>query len=126
MKLSNLMVINTVVALVFGIAFVLIPAQTISLYGVTADSALKYVGQLLGAALIGYGVLTWWAKNVSESQARRAIVLALLVGDGIGFIVAFIGQLAGVVNTLGWSVVAIYLLLALGYGYFQFVKPDAP
>lgn len=125
MKLSTLMVINTVVALVFGIAFVLVPAQIISLYGVTADPQLRYTGQLFGGALIGFGVLTWLARNAGESEARRAIVLSLFVGDCIGFIVALIAQLGGVVNTLGWSTVAIYLLLALGFGYFQFMKPSA-
>jgi Na+-driven multidrug efflux pump len=117
------MIINTVVAAVFGVAFVLVPNQIISLYGVDASEILKYVGQLLGAALVGFAVLTWSARNANDSEARRAIVLALLVSDGVGFIVALIGQLADVVNSLGWSTVAIYLLLALGFGYFQFAKP---
>ena len=33
-------------------------------------------------------------------------------------------QLKGVVNSLGWSTVAIYLLLAIGFAYFQFTKPS--
>ena len=123
MKLSTLMVINAVVALVFGIAFVLAPAQTGSLYGVTADAPLEYVAQLMGAAFIGFGVLAWLASHVAESGARRAIVLALLVNDAIGFVVALIRQLGGAVNAFGWLNVAIYLLLAWGFAYFQFAKP---
>jgi hypothetical protein len=49
--------------------------------------------------------------------------LAIFVGDTIGFIVALLAQLAGTVNALGWLIVALYLLLALGFGYFQFSKP---
>jgi hypothetical protein len=41
----------------------------------------------------------------------------------VGFVVILIGQLAGIPNTLGWSNVAIYLLLALGFGYVQFMQP---
>ncbi len=126
MKLNTLMVINAIVAAVFGIAFVLVPAQVIQLYGITVDAPLKYVGQLFGAALVGFAILTWSARNATDSDARRAIVLALFVSDGVGFIVALIGQLAGVVNSLGWSTVAIYLLLALGFGYFQFARPASP
>jgi hypothetical protein len=126
MKLNTLMVINTIVAAVFGIAFVLVPAQVIQLYGITVDAPLKYVGQLFGAALVGFAFLTWSARNATDSDARRAIVFALFVSDGVGFIVALIGQLAGVVNSLGWSTVAIYLLLALGFGYFQFTRPASP
>ncbi len=125
MKLSLIMIINAIVALVFGIAFVLAPTATGSLYGLAPDETLKYIVQLFGAALLSIGVLTWLAKNAAESEALKAIVLALFVGNAVGFIVALMGQLAGVVNTLGWLSVAIYLVLALGYGYFQFLKPSA-
>lgn len=123
MKLNTLMVINAVVAAVFGIAFILVPSQVVSLYGVEETAALNFTGQLFGAALFGFAVLTWSARNASDSEARRAIVLALFLSDAIGFVVALLGQLGNVVNTVGWSTVAIYLLLASGFGYFQLRKP---
>lgn len=123
MKLSTLMVINAIVAAVFGIAFVVVPGQVLSLYGVAESAALKYTGQLFGSALVAFAVLTWTARNATESESRRAIVLALFTGDAIGFLVSLIGQLGNVVNALGWSTVAIYLLLTVGFGYFQFAKP---
>jgi hypothetical protein len=123
MKISTLMVINAIVAVAFGAGFILAPGQVVSLYGIEETAALKYIGQLFGAALLGFAVLTWSAKKSPESEARGAIVLALFVADGVGFVLALIGQLGNVVNALGWSTVAIYLLLALGFGYFQFVKP---
>ncbi len=125
MKLSLIMTINAIVAVIFGIAFVLVPTATGSLYGLEPDETLKYIVQLFGAALLSIGVLTWLVKNAAESETLRAIVLALFVGNAVGFIVALMGQLAGVVNALGWVSVAIYLVLALGYGYFQFLKPSA-
>lgn len=123
MKLSTLMVINAVVAAVFGIAFVLVPGKVIPLYGSAADAPLKSMGQLFGAALITLAILTWTARNASDSEARRSIVLALFLGHIVGFIVSLLAQLAGVYNALGWSTVVIYLLLVLGFGYFQFSKP---
>jgi hypothetical protein len=123
MKLSTLMVINAVLAAVFGIAFVIVPNQIVSLYGLEPNAPLKYTEQLFGAALIAFAVLSWSARKATDSEARRAIVLAIFIGDGISFIVALIGQLGNVVNALGWSTVVIYLLLALGFGYFQFAKP---
>ena len=55
----------------------------------------------------------------------RAIVVGYGTGTTIGFIVALLAQLSGVMNAFGWSAVGIYLLLALGYGYFLLVKPGA-
>lgn len=125
MKLSNLMVVTAVVAILFGIAFVLAAGPLISLYGGTLTPAGTVVAQLFGAALIGYAVVNWFARNAKETEALRAIVLANFVADAIGFVVALLGQLSGAANALGWSTVAIYLLLALGFGYFQFMKPGA-
>ena len=123
MKLKTLMIINSIVAIVFGVTFVIVPAQAYSLYDITANEQLNYMGQLFGAALIGFALLTFMARNSTDSDARRAIVLALFIADGIGFVVALIAQLNNVVNSFGWSTVAIYLLLSLGFGYFQFLKP---
>ena len=123
MKLKTLMIINAIVAIVFGVTFVIVPAQAYSLYDMTANAQLNLMGQLFGASLIGFALLTFMARNATDSDARRAIVLALFVADGIGFVVALIGQLGNVVNAFGWSTVAIYLLLSLGFGYFQFFKP---
>ena len=125
MKIKTLMVINAVISVLFGIAFVVMPARILSLYGTTVEAPLKYTGQLFGAALIAFAVLTWAARKSPDNEARKAIVLSLFIGDGIGFVVALIGQLGGVVNSLGWSTVAIYFLLSLGFGYFCFTKSSS-
>jgi len=124
MSLRILMVINTVIAGVFGFAFVLIPWQVLSFYGVQPNPAINYIGELFGAALLAFAVLTWTARNAAESDARQAIVRALFIGDAIGFILALIAQLGAVVNNLGWSTVIIYLFLAVSFGYFYFTKPS--
>ncbi len=122
MKLSTLLVIDGVVGVAFGIAFVLAPAQLLSAYGTTLDAAGLFMARLFGAALIQIGGLALLARNVADVGAQRAIVLAYLIALVIGFVVALQGQLAGISNALGWSTVVIYLLLALGFGYFQFAK----
>jgi hypothetical protein len=130
MKLSALMIVNAIVATVFGLGFILAPGQVASFYspegaGPEGGAVLQVVAQLFGAALITFAVLTWVARNAPDSEARRAILLALFIGDSVGCIIALIAQFGGAVNALGWSTVAIYLLLAIGFGYFSFaVKPE--
>ena len=125
MKLSNLLVVNAIVALVYGISFVLAPATVLSLHGMTQGTSEALAGQYFGLSLIAIGLLTWFARNVTDSDAQRAIILALLISDVIGVIVSVLGTVSGVMNAVGWSAVGIYLLLALGYAYFQFMKPSA-
>jgi hypothetical protein len=129
-KLSTLFIVNAVVAILFGLAFLLAPASMTEIYGLEADvgsdyvQGAEFVARFAGAAFIAFGVLTWQARYSADSTARRAIVLAFLVGYVLGFIVALIAQLQGVYNALGWSTVVIYLLFALGFGYFQFMAKN--
>jgi hypothetical protein len=123
MKLNVLMMLAAIVTGVFGAAFVLIPGEVLAYYGATPDATVNYIGQLFGSALIVISVLTWVARNAADSDARQAIILAIFIGDAVGFVVALTAQLGGVVNALGWSTVVIYLLFTLGFGYFQFTKP---
>ena len=123
MKLGTFMAIAAVLAFVFGLAFILVPAQLMSLYGVTLDAAGQWVGRYLGSAFIGIAVLTWLSRNATQGEALRAIVLGEFVLSVTGLVVAVLDRLYGTGNALVWSTVAIYLFLALGFGYFQFVKP---
>ena len=125
MTLRNLFIINTVLPLVFGVALVLAPASLVSLYGGTLGEFGIVTGRLLGGAFLGYAVLSWFARNAEDSEVQRAIVLALFITNAIGFIVSLLARISGVGNPLSWSNVVLYLLLALGFGYFQFVKPAA-
>jgi hypothetical protein len=125
MNLKNLFILNAVVCLVFGLSFVFVPVQTLSLYGDDiVHGQFKYVGQLFGSALLVFSLASWLVRNAAESTARSAIILSFFIGDVIGFVISLINQIGGVVNALNWSTVAIYLLLALGFGYFQFLKPS--
>jgi len=123
MKLNLLLVINAIIAAVFGLAFILVPAWFLNLYGITLDPSLKYIGWLLGTALLGDGVISWYARNAGASEAGRAIVAGFFVCHISSFIAALIGQLGGVVNWLGWSTVAVYLLIAVGFGAFLIKRP---
>ena len=125
MRLSSFLIFNAVIALVFGIGFVLVPGAMGTLYGMTPGPEVNLAGQFFGVELIAVGLLCWLARNVSDSAAQRAMILAFLIADVIGLIVSIMGTLSGVFNAVGWSAVVIYLVLSLGYAYFQFMKPSA-
>jgi uncharacterized membrane protein len=121
MRLNTLLVVSAAIAAVYGVAFVVASGPLLAIYGITLDKAGTLVAQLFGTALIGYAILNWLARNVTDAEARRAVVWTNLATDAIGFVVILLGQLAGIANALGWSSVAIYLLLALAFAYIQFM-----
>jgi hypothetical protein len=125
MKLHDLLTFHALGALLMGVGFGLAPAALLSLYGVTIGPGGIAIARLFGASHIGIGLLAWLARTAAASQAMRAIVIGYGTGTAVGFVVALLAQLSAVMNAFGWSAVGIYLLLALGYGYFLLVKPGA-
>ena len=121
MKFKTLLIINAVIAFSTGIACVLIPASLLLTYGVTLTPMGLIIYQFWGATLIGIGMLTWFARNIRESGVQKAFALSLFIAYAMSCIMAIRGQFAGA-NSFGWTTVALYFLLALSFGYFQFVK----
>jgi hypothetical protein len=122
-RLSTLLIIVAAAALVFGLGFLLLPEQSLALFGITLDASGTLFARLVGAALIGYAAVYWLARNAGDSEARRAIVVGGFVWHTLGFVVFLLAQLAGLANALGWLNVGLLLLFALGFGYF--LMPNA-
>lgn len=118
MTLKTLLIIKAIVCLCFGISVLLVPDFIYSILGASLALGGAFAAREYGASMIGNLMLTWFARNSQESDARRAIILALFVYDAVGFVVTLIAVLSGVLNSLGWLIVVIYLFFAGGFGYF--------
>ena len=125
MKQGTFMVIAAALAFAFGLAFILVPAQLMSLFGVTLQEGGQWVARYLGSAFLGIAVLTWLGRNVDDGKAMRAILLGNFVLSVTGLIVAVLDAFLGVGNALIWLDVAIYLFLTVGFGYYLFISPTS-
>jgi len=118
MAIKMFFTILAVLSFLFGIGFVLAPDQVLANYGIEHSPALALLGRLFGGALLALGVILWLARDFREEAAVRAVLVSTLVGGVVNLVVAIVGTLAGTTNALGWSTVLIYLLAAVGSGYF--------
>jgi hypothetical protein len=125
MRLRTLLLLGGSLGLVFGLAFVLFPQATLRLYGVEPDPAIVLMSRFFGAALLQIGLVLFLIRDVGDPRTQRGVVLGSFIGSLAGFVVALTGQFWDVVNRLGWSTVAIYGFLMLGYGSFIFGRPRA-
>jgi hypothetical protein len=120
MSFKTLLTVTGVIGVLFGLAFLLLPSTALAQYGVQTDGAGLFVSQLFGAALLELGLVFFLAREVQNPSTMRGIALGGCIGELAGFWVALRIQRTGLTNTLGWSTVAIYGLLALGFGRFAF------
>ena len=126
MRLRTLLLIGGLVALTFGLGFLLVPRPVLLLYGVVASPVVVLLARFFGAALVQLGLILLLIRDVPDPRTQRGVVIGSFLGSLAGLVVALTGQFWGVVNAAGWSTVAIYGLLLLGYGSFIFGKPRVP
>ena len=122
MNLRTFLVIAAVIALAFALGLILMPAFMATTYGFGTSASEILLARFFGTELLVLGVINWLAKDSTGANARP-IIMGSLIGNAVGAVIALMGTLNGVMNSIGWSSVAIYLLLALGFAYFQFMAP---
>jgi hypothetical protein len=122
-KLKVFFVLNAVVLGASALTCLLFPDKVLSIYGVEPNPASSFMGLYGALGSIAIVTITWFARNVEDQKAQRAIILALTITYLIGIIISISGIISGVM-TKGWPVVGIYLFFALGYAYFLFLKKE--
>ena len=106
--------IVAVLAVLYGIGFVLFPTQTLELYGVTGQPGAALSIQFFGAALIGIGVISWFAREFKDWDAVRGVLIGYVVYYVVGLLVNFWGTMQGLLNAMAWSSTVLYVLLIVG------------
>jgi len=124
MKVQHLFTVNLFVAVFFGLSCSVFAGWVLQIYGLVPNDAAIWTTRLVGGSILGFASLMWFGRKTASVESRRAISLALLIQDMVGFVASFEIQLSGNMNTLGWSNLILYGLLALGYAYFLYIRPE--
>jgi hypothetical protein len=123
MSLTAVLTANAVLAVLFGIGFLLAPHAMLAAYGVGGDSVAAYLARLLGAAYIGIGLLCWRLR--SEPGTGQVVALPLAIGNSLAFLAALYQAFVGGGNNLKWTTPVIFAYLALGFWLNVSRKPTA-
>ena len=119
MRFNTLLTVAGVLGIVFGLIFLFAPSPGLSQNGVATDAAGVFLTQFFGAALLQLGLVFLCLRPVEEGNIPR-VALGACLGELAGLSVAVRMQLTGHVNAMGWSSVAIYGLLTIGFATFAF------
>lgn len=123
MKRNEFVLIAGILALIFGFAFLVIPVQALSLYGVKPDILAEFMTRYFGSALTGVGILLLAVRKVETREGMvRGGALGMLALCATGLIVAIWDLVSGTSNNLVWINIVVYGLLGIGFAYFLFKK----
>ena len=122
MNLRTFLVIAAVVALAFALGLILMPTFMAATYGFGTSASEILLARFFGTELLVVGLINWLAKDLTPANARH-IITGSMIGNLVGAYFSLMGTLGGVMNAVGWSAFAIFLLIGLGFAYFQFMAP---
>ena len=110
------------VALIFEVppafGFLLFPAATLLIVaGVTLDASGVPVARVLGAALLAFCVLLWFARRSDSAEFARGAVACMFAYYAVSAVVLLLAQLSGLMGPMSWGMVLAHSALAVWCGY---------
>ena len=115
MKIKLLFTITALLSFVNGFFYLFAPEFSLSLLGRSTNAIGLLNTRYFGAAALGIGAITWFARNIESLQFQRIIAIGVLITLSASAAAGFMGILAGTVNQVGWLLVGTDSLLSLGF-----------
>jgi hypothetical protein len=119
MKLSTYAIIITILAVGFGLAFVIIPVKLAAFYGISLGGGGVLMARYFGMSNLFIGMIFWSYSSVAPTaKSWPKLLLYSLVYDILQLAVTLRAQLNEGANSMGWTTVALFALLAIGSAYY--------
>jgi len=122
MTRANFMMLATIVAAVFGLAFLLAPSALVGLYGVKLTPQTEVIGRIAGSVILGFAIVFWGAREGNAADALKAVMIGGLIANALDALILLHATATGLLNGLGWLQVLINGGLAAGFWYFAYGK----
>jgi len=111
--MNTLLVVATVVEALAAIAFIAAPGAALAPFGVALEPSSTSIARLFGSAVVAFPVLLWHARASTDAGLKRVAVRTLIVYWLASAAIIAISLLGGLMNALGWTLVATHVALAI-------------
>ncbi|MFI5161474.1 MAG: hypothetical protein ACHQHN_09360 [Sphingobacteriales bacterium] len=119
MKLSAFAILITILAIGFGLAFLIVPIKLAAFYGISLGGGGVVMARYFGAANLFIGLIFWSYSSVSPSaKSWPKLLLYSLLYDILALAITVKAQLDGGTNSMGWTTVGLFALLSIGSAYY--------
>jgi hypothetical protein len=116
--MNTLFIVSLIVEAIFGIGFILVPANLLAPMGVTLNNTSTTFACLFGSAIISFPFILYLARKSDNLIFKKSVVNSMFVYFSISTLLLFITQINGQMNTLGWSVISLHFVLTVWFGYY--------
>jgi hypothetical protein len=121
--LKIFLMINAILAVGFGLAFLFVPHQFASGYGIVLTPYAAVFANSVGGVLLGLGILMGLMVRTNDAKALQAVCVGGLLVHIANGVTDFMAMRGGVINGAGWGSVILHGLLAFGFLFFLLREP---
>jgi hypothetical protein len=118
--------IAAVVAILYALAFLLLPVNTSMFFSGFAEARAILYLRFCGAGVLAWGLIVWFARDFRDWQAVRGVLIGSVVGLAINTILNVAAIVGGWLNAKAWGTTAVLALLLLGGIFELFEGPPRP
>lgn len=116
MRFAIVCLIGIIATAPFGLAFLLAPEATGSLYGVTDwTPGTLFVGRLLGVAFLFMAGAAFAARECPDSAFQKRLSLCFCAASVLGVVASAHSTISGAVNAMGWTAAALFAFFTLAW-----------
>ena len=126
MSLRLVFVTDAAIGAVFGVGLLVVPGVVMGLYGVHLDAGGIFTARLFGAFIFGLAVMLWAARDAVASPAGIAMTRGQGIADVIALLLSAAGCFQGLLNAMGWTLVALFACFAAARIWDGFLRQPAP
>jgi hypothetical protein len=116
--MNILFMVALIVEAIFGLGFLLAPYSMMAPYGVSLDENAATFARLFGSALASFSFLLWFARRSEKHDFKIGVIYSLFAYFLLSTIILLGAQLAGLMNAMGWVVIAIHVVFVVWFGYY--------
>jgi hypothetical protein len=109
--------IAAVVAILYALAFLLIPVQASLFFSDFAEPRAVLYLRFCGAAVLAWGLIVWFARDFRDRDAVRGVLIASIVGLAANIILTVWATVQGWLNANAWGSTVVLVLLLAGAVY---------
>ena len=107
--------VAAIVAILYALAFLLIPVQASLFFSDFAEPRAILYLRFCGAAILAWGLIVWFARNFEGRYAVRSVLIASVVGLAVNIVINVWATLQG------WGSTVVLVLLLLG-GLYELLQ----
>lgn len=117
MSVRLYLTIAAVVAILYALAFLIIPIETSLFFSDFAEARAILYLRFCGASVLAWGLILWFARDFEEWRAVRGVLIGSIVGVAVNLIITIWATLGGWLNANSWGTAIVLALLLVGAVY---------